>query len=80
LLDGHAGERLQRLAERIGLLIERAARGAAAPTSLRGANGSRERAPDDRLRDEAIHASASGEMDGFSALAMTRSHQFVGIT
>src|SRR5258708_32883415 len=25
--------------------------------SLRGANGSRERAPDDRLRDEAIHSS-----------------------
>jgi hypothetical protein len=24
--------------------------------SLRGANGSRERAPDDRLRDEAIHS------------------------
>jgi hypothetical protein len=23
---------------------------------LRGANGSRERAPDDRLRDEAIHS------------------------
>jgi hypothetical protein len=26
------------------------------PTSLRGANGSRECAPDDRLRDEAIHS------------------------
>jgi len=26
------------------------------PSSLRGANGSRERAPDDRLRDEAIHS------------------------
>jgi hypothetical protein len=28
-----------------------------AATSLRGANGSRECAPDDRLRDEAIHSS-----------------------
>src|SRR6187402_693419 len=40
-------------------------------TSLR-ANGSRERAPDDRLR-EAIHSAACGEMDCFvaSLLAMT---------
>ena len=30
-------------------------------SSLRGANGSRERAPDDRLRDEAIHLSAERE-------------------
>src|SRR5262249_52082081 len=37
------------------------------PSSLR-ANGSRERAPDDRLR-EAIHATASGEVDCFVATA-----------
>src|SRR5436190_15118327 len=36
-----------------------------------GANGSRECAPDDRLRDEAIHPSACGAMDCFAALAMT---------
>ena len=40
-------------------------------TSLRGANGSRECAPDDRLRDEAIHPSACGPMDCFASLAMT---------
>jgi len=34
------------------------------------ANGSRERAPDDRLR-EAIHAAASGEMDCLVALLLT---------
>ena len=38
-------------------------------TSLR-ANGSRECAPDDRLR-EAIHSTASGKLDCFAALAMT---------
>jgi hypothetical protein len=38
-------------------------------TSLRGANGSRECAPDDRLRDEAIHSCCS--MDCFASLAMT---------
>src|ERR1700682_5082021 len=40
-----------------------------APSSLR-ANGSRERAPDDRLR-EAIHFSARRTMDCFATLAMT---------
>ncbi len=39
--------------------------------SLRGANGSRECAPDDRLRDEAIHSFLRGEMDCFAPLAMT---------
>jgi hypothetical protein len=40
------------------------------PPSLR-ANGSRERAPDDRLR-EAIHCHLThGKMDCFAALAMT---------
>ena len=39
------------------------------PPSLR-ANGSRECAPDDRLR-EAIHSSLRGAMDCFAALAMT---------
>jgi hypothetical protein len=43
--------------------------------SLRGANGSRECAPDDRLRDEAIHLSACGAMDCFASLAMTVSGQ-----
>src|SRR6185437_14079413 len=33
--------------------------------------GPREARPDDRLRDEAIHASASDEMDCFASLAMT---------
>src|SRR5579871_6282671 len=28
--------------------------------------------PDDRLRDEAIHGTASGKMDCFASLAMTR--------
>src|ERR1700754_995875 len=42
--------------------------------SLRGANGSRECAPDDRLRDEAIHSAASGEVDCFASLAMTWKH------
>ncbi len=37
--------------------------------SLRGANGSRECAPDDRLRDEAIQLSLLG-LDCFAALAM----------
>jgi hypothetical protein len=32
--------------------------------SLRGANGSREGAPDDRLRDEAIHLAAQGKKAG----------------
>src|SRR3981081_2372193 len=36
-------------------------------TSLRGANGSREYAPDDRLRDEAIHSSFRGAMDCFAS-------------
>ncbi len=39
-------------------------------SSLRGANGSRECAPDDRLRDEAIHY-FRGSMDCFATLAMT---------
>jgi hypothetical protein len=38
--------------------------------SLRGANGSRECAPDDKLRDEAIH-SFRAVMDCFASLAMT---------
>jgi hypothetical protein len=38
--------------------------------SLRGANGSRERAPDDRLRDEAIHPVSA--LDCFASLAMTK--------
>src|SRR5450756_771695 len=38
--------------------------------SLRGANGSRECAPDDRLRDEAMH-SFDSLMDCFATLAMT---------
>jgi len=38
--------------------------------SLRGANGSRECAPDDRLRDEAIH-SHKAKLDCFASLAMT---------
>jgi len=38
--------------------------------SLRGANGSRGCAPDDRLRDEAIQ-SCCGSMDCFASLAMT---------
>src|SRR6185437_922546 len=38
--------------------------------SLRGANGSRERAPDDRLRDEAIQ-SLLAALDCFAPLAMT---------
>jgi hypothetical protein len=44
--------------------------------SLR-ANGSREHAPDDRLR-EAIHGAASGDMDCFvaSRLAMTTGRTF----
>jgi len=37
----------------------------------RGANGSRECAPDDRLRDEAIHLPLRGEMDCFASLAKT---------
>jgi hypothetical protein len=41
----------------------------AVTTSLR-ANGSRECAPDDRLR-EAIHLSICGAMDCFASLAMT---------
>src|SRR6266403_1291651 len=32
---------------------------------LRGANGSRECAPDDRLRDEAIHTFCADDMDRF---------------
>src|SRR5580704_10423647 len=40
--------------------------------SLRGANGSRECAPDDKLRDEAIHSCWT--MDCFAALAMTVSN------
>ncbi len=39
--------------------------------SLRGANGSRECAPDDRLRDEAIHITAVGVWIASLALAMT---------
>src|ERR1700737_2419469 len=39
--------------------------------SLRGANGSRECAPYDRLRDEAIHFCPCGSMDCFASLAMT---------
>jgi len=40
--------------------------------SLRGANGSCERAPDDRLRDEAIQSvSADTYLDCFASLAMT---------
>jgi hypothetical protein len=39
--------------------------------SLLGANGSRECAPDDRLRDEAIQLCACGPMDCFASLAMT---------
>jgi hypothetical protein len=39
---------------------------------LRGANGSRERAPDDRLRDEAIqNLSSEIILDCFASLAMT---------
>src|SRR5674476_94800 len=41
--------------------------------SLRGANGSRERAPDDRLRDEAIQLFCLSGMDCFASLAMTGS-------
>jgi len=37
----------------------------------KGANGSRECAPDDRLRDEAIHLSVCRDMDCFASLAMT---------
>ncbi len=37
----------------------------------RGAAGSREYAPDDRLRDEAIHAAARAAMGYFASLAMT---------
>jgi putative endonuclease len=40
--------------------------------SLRGANGSRACAPDDRLRDEAIQSSHAA-LDCFAALATTRS-------
>jgi hypothetical protein len=42
-------------------------------SSLRGANGSRERAPDDRLRDEAIHLiqAITRLLDCFASLAMT---------
>jgi hypothetical protein len=43
----------------------------AADRHSREANGSRDCAPDDRLRDEAIHACASREKDCFAALAMT---------
>src|SRR6266702_3651446 len=39
--------------------------------SLRGANGSRECAPDDRLRDEAIHNLSYPSLDCFATLAMT---------
>jgi hypothetical protein len=51
------------------------------PTAIRGpsaslrATGSRERAPDDRLR-EAIHFTACGGMDCFAALAMTSGYSF----
>jgi hypothetical protein len=38
---------------------------------LRGANGSRERAPDDRLRDEAIHSGFAAPWIASLALAMT---------
>src|SRR5258707_8475411 len=41
------------------------------PPSLRGANGSRERAPDDRLRDEAIHFFVCRALDCFAPLATT---------
>ena len=46
---------------------------ALSPPSLRGANGSRERAPDDRLRDEAIQLSYrdAGTLDCFASLAKT---------
>jgi len=47
--------------------------------SLRGATGSRECAPDDKLFDEAIH-SLSGEMDCFASLAMTTKLQIIRAT
>jgi hypothetical protein len=37
--------------------------------ALRGGNRSRERAPDDRLRDDAIHLRSRGAMDCFASLA-----------
>src|SRR5690349_15773395 len=40
-------------------------------SSLRGANGSRECAPDDRLRDEAIHTGFAESWIASLALAMT---------
>jgi hypothetical protein len=40
-------------------------------SSLRGANGSRECAPDDRLRDEAIHTCLAESWIASLALAMT---------
>jgi hypothetical protein len=43
--------------------------------SLRGANGSRECAPDDRLRDETIQSCAM-TLDCFASLAMTVSGSF----
>jgi hypothetical protein len=39
--------------------------------SLRGANGSRECAPDDRLRDEAIHSFFARQNGLLAPLAMT---------
>ena len=42
--------------------------------SLLGANGSRECAPDDRLRDEAIRLATSEKLDCFASLAMTGKH------
>jgi hypothetical protein len=46
-----------------------------ATPSLQGANGSRERAPDDGLRDEAIHSVPRGDVDCFASLAMTRTER-----
>jgi hypothetical protein len=48
-----------------------AKRAAFSVPSLRGANGSRERAPDDRLRDEAIQGAVHVVLDCFATLAMT---------
>jgi hypothetical protein len=44
-------------------------------TSLRGVNGSRECAPDDRLRAEAIQASPSRRRLWIASLALAMTHK-----
>jgi hypothetical protein len=58
---------------------EKAPAGAFLLRTLLRANGSRECAPVDKLR-EAIHLSTCGDMDCFAALAMTANGLRLGLT